>query len=500
MKQTTFLLCMFLSFAGMSQEPLFTIGSQRTMSAMGNPDAITFRIGTNNYVLFQKYKMSEGMLLHLEGFTDPTNGYLCSQDITTPHEPNEIAIFEGFAALSDKMFLFRSVFKKDEKKDILYAHLISEKGVIEAAGKEITSIVAEKAMNSGNFIIEASADGKSFVVLSEYPFVKETKEKFAVTVFDNALKQLWTKEIELQHDSRRGPVNEPVLSNSGIAYIIKKVEGPKNADFYTTYQISDKGAKVTEHVLEMEVPKKIVNYGYVVDEANSDLIVAGYYTEDGKVTIGGTGFKGTFTARVSGSNSELKAKCITAFEKTQSNLRVVKVMSIKAAAFLIGEVQYENNIATEQKDSKGFAIYNREFVANDIHVTVMDANGKTISTNILRKENKTIEDSGLGNSVAVAAVGEQVMLVYNDYQYRHDGQEHKVVGPGLANLRVPVIQFVGADGSMGVKFAMIDSNIGGKKGTVYLYPNVFVPITEKEFFFMSRGDAGTMHPIRMKLP
>lgn len=500
MKKALALICLAIYSQVYAQEPTFTIGSQRSAYSNDNPEAITFRIENNNYVLYSKFKMSEGMLLHLEGFSDPTDSYLCSQDIPIPHLPNEIAIYEGFVALNNKMMLFRSVYNKDEKKCVLFAHELDQKGmVINAEGKAITFISAEKAMNSGNFIIKASSDGKSFVVLSELPFVKETKEKFALSVFDNSLKQLWTKEIELLYDSRRGPTNDPILSNAGIVYVIKKVEGPKNADFYTSYQITDHGGKVKENILDMEAPKKIVNYSSIIDETSNDLTIAGYYTEDGKVSIGGTGFKGYFTTRISGSTSDFLARTTNPFDKTYSNLRVTNVLSIKGNTFLIGEEKYEENIATEQKDSKGFAVYNRTFTADDIHVSVFDASGKSIINSILRKENKSVEDGGFSNSLAASIVGEQLMLVYNDYQYRHDGQEHKVVGPGLASIKIPVIQFFGADGSTGKKFALIDANVGGKKGTVFLCPQIFIPISSKDFFFIGK-DVGNIYPLRMKLP
>jgi hypothetical protein len=501
MKKLLLFFGMLLTYAGMSQQPVFTIGSSRTMNAMGNPDYTTFRIGHNNYVLFQKFSMSEGMLMHLEGFSDPDDGFFCSQDINVPHAVNEVAIWEGFIALNDKMILFRSVFNKEAKKEVLYAHDVTEKGIVSQTGKEITFITAEKAMNSGNFSIKAAADGKSFVVLSEYPFVKETKEKLAITVFDNVLNQVWTKELELPYDSRRGPVNEVSVSNSGVAYIIKKVEGPKNADFYSVFQFSEKGAKVKENVLDMEAPKKIVNYGSVIDEKSAELIVAGYYTEDGKVTIGGTGFKGAFIAKVSGAG-EVLSRSSNSFEKTKSNLRVTKVIQLKGNIFLVGEEKYENNIATEQKDSRGFPVYNREFIANDIHITVFDASGKLVTNTVLAKENRSVEDGGFSNSAAVSIVGEQLMLVYNGYQYKYDGQEHKVVGPGLAGVKIPVIQFIGADGSTGKTFAMIDSNVGGKKGLAYLFPDIFTPVSDKEFFFLSRttNQYGTISPVRMRLP
>lgn len=500
MKKLILFLSLICSSELFSQEPVFTIGSQRTMSAYDNPESITFRIGTNNYVLFKKFKMSEGMLLHLEGFSDPTDSYLCSQEISVPHLPNEVAIYEGFIVLSDKMILFRSVYNKDEKKSILYAHELNEKGMVnDAAGKAIASISAEKAMNSGDFKIKASSDGKSFVVLSEFPFVKETKEKFSVNVYDNSLRQIWNKELELQYDSRRGPVNDVTLSNSGTVYVIKKVEGPKNADFYTNYQIADKGAKVKESILEMETPKKIVNYGYLIDENTNDLTITGYYTEDGKVSLGGTGFKGYFTSRISGSTGGFAARTTNPFEKSRSNLRVVDVLNIKGNTFLLGEEKYENNVATEQKDSKGFAVYNREFYADAIHVSVFDINGKSIINTIIKKNNKSVEDGGFANSFAPAVVGEQLMLVYNDYQYKHDGQEHKVVGPLLASVKIPIIQFFGADGSTGKKFPLIDGNVGGKKGSAFLYPEIFTPVSDKEIFFLGKDHTG-IYPLRLKLP
>lgn len=500
MKKVLAILCLAIYSQAYAQEPAFTIGYERTNSVQDNPEATTFTIEKNNYVLYSKFRMSEGMLLHLEGYSDPLNDFLCSQDIPIPHLPNEIAIYEGFIALSNKMILFRSVYNKDAKKSVLFAHELDQKGmVMDPAGKEIASIPSEKVMNSGNFIIKASPDGKSFVILSEFPFVKETKEKFAVTVFDNSMKQLWTKEMDLLHDSRRGPTNDPSLSNTGIVYVIKKVEGPKNADFYTSYQIADKGAKVKENVIDMEAPKKIVNYGSVIDETSSDLIIAGYYTEDGKVTLGGTGFKGYFTSRISGSTGDNAARTVNAFDKTYSNLRVTSLLNIKGNTFLVGEEKFEENIATEQKDSKGFAVYNRVFTSEDIHVSVFDISGKNIINSVLRKTNKSTEDGGFANGLSASIVGEQIMLVYNDFQYRHDGQDHKVVGPMLASIKIPIIQFIGADGSTGKKFALIDANVGGKKGTVVLCPQIFIPVSNKDLFFIGK-DGGSIYPLKLKLP
>lgn len=117
----------------------------------------------------------------------------------------------------------------------------------------------------------------------------------------------------------------------------------------------------------------------------------------------------------------------------------------------------------------------------------------------MRKTNKSTEDGGFANGLSASIVGEQIMLVYNDFQYRHDGQDHKVIGPMLASIKIPIIQFFGADGSTGKKFALIDANVGGKKGTVVLCPQIFIPVSGKDLFFIGK-DGGSIYPLRMKLP
>jgi hypothetical protein len=499
MKQIiTLALLLFAAFA-FAQQPTFTIGTERTQTTLTDPEATAFRIGKNNYVLYKRFSGVE-MSLRLEGFVDPEDEFFCSQDITVPHLPNEVALYEGFLPLNDKMVLFRGVFNKDQKKYTLYAHELTEKGIVkDAAGKVLTSIPAEKAMNSGNYNVKASADGKSFAVFSEYPFTKEMKEKFAVSVFDNSLNQSWTKELELAYDSKRGPVNDIIVTNSGMVYVIKKVEGPKNADFYTTYQFSNKGAQVKENLLDMEAPKKIISYGYVIDEPSNDLTIAGYYTEDGKVTVGGTGYKGYFTAKLTGSNGTFAYRSTNVFEKSLGNLKIRNVLTVKGNTFIIGERSFENNLATEQKDSRGFPIYRREYVGEDIYISAFDAAGKAIINSTIRKDNKSWEDGGYPATFAATVVGEQVMIVYNDFQYRHDGLEHKIVGPGLVGVIIPVIQFIAADGAMGKKFALIDTNIGGKQASAHLIPGIFNPIGAKEFFFLGR-DQGLVYPVRLRLP
>jgi hypothetical protein len=96
-------------------------------------------------------------------------------------------------------------------------------------------------------------------------------------------------------------------------------------------------------------------------------------------------------------------------------------------------------------------------------------------------------------------LGEQLMLVYNDHQYRHDGQEHKIVGPVLAAIIIPVIQFYDAEGNTGKKFPMMDTNVGGRDGSAALVPGISTGITQKEYFFMGI-DNMNLYPIRLRLP
>ena len=69
----------------------------------------------------------------------------------------------------------------------------------------------------------------------------------------------------------------------------------------------------------------------------------------------------------------------------------------------------------------------------------------------------------------------------------------------LASIKIPIIQFIGADGSTGKKFALIDANVGGKKGTVVLCPQIFIPVSNKDIFFIGK-DGGSIYSLKLKLP
>lgn len=485
----------------LAQNPSFAVGPERVMTTMSNPDVSAFKFKDNRYVLFQKYSSPDGMKFHLDGFTGATDQPFCSQDFEVPQAPNEIAIYEGFTVQSDKMLLFRSVYNKAEKRTALFAHEVSDKGIVNASGKEVASITAEKLMNAGNFTIKASADGKYFVILGEQPFAKETKEKIAVSVYDNMLNKTWHKDYEFVYDARKGPENSAVVTNSGLVYLLKKVVIPKTPETYSVFLFSGNGANVKEVPLKLDDPKKIVNYSTAVSESNGDLTIAGYYTEDGKVSvsIGGVNFKGRFYFRIAGANGDIAAKGISPYEKTMNSLRVLNVMLVNGKAFLFGEVQYEANLSTNRADSHGFPAYDREYHADAMHITVFDEGGKALSGNIINKDNKSVEDGGFGNSYSVGVTGSQVFIVYNDFQYRHDGQEHKVVGPALAGLKVPVIQLLGEDGTLGKSIPMIGYSVGGKNGIAALYPAIALQTGDKEMFFLGKGP-NAIYPIRLKLP
>jgi hypothetical protein len=495
------LLVTAISTSVLAQNPSFMVGPEREMTSMNNPEANAFTFKDNHYVLFRKYVSPDGMTFHLDGFTGATDQPLCAANFQVPQAPNEIAIYEGFTVQSDKMLLFRSVYNKAEKRTALFAHEVSDKGVVNSSGKEVASISSEKLMNAGNFTIEASADGKYFVILEEQPFLKESKEKIGVSVYDNALNKTWHKDYEFPYDCRKGPENSAVVTNSGLVYLLKKIVIPKTPEAYSVFVFSGNGANVKETSLKLEDPKKIVNYSTAVNQSNGDLTIAGYYTEDGKVSvsIGGVNFKGQFYFRLNGTNGDIAASGTNPFEKIMNSLRVLNVRLLDHSTYLFGESQYEANLSTNRADAHGFPAYDREYHADAMYITVFDESGKASSNTILPKDNKSVEDGGFGNGYATGVSGGKVFIVYNDFQYKHDGLEHKIVGPALANLKVPVIQPLSAAGKPEKEIPMIGYSVGGKEGIAALYPSIYQQVGDKEMFFLGRKGTA-VYPIRLKLP
>jgi hypothetical protein len=485
MKYFIFYFSLLFANSSFSQTYTFQVGERRSSTSIEDPEVEIFENYGKKYILNKAYSMKDGMQLHLMGFKE-NNDYLCSKKLYVPEEKMLISIYEGFLNLDNNMQLVKSTFSKEAKKTFVYAHAINEYGDQNDEHKEIMAISAEKAMNSGNFTCATSPDRKYAVILSELPFVKETKEKILITVIDPSLKVIFSKEFELPYDSKRGPVNVPVIANDGSVFIIKKADISKMPDLLTVFSISNDGGSIKENSVKLDDPKKFESYGFTLN-TKSELVVAGYYTEDGKVSFGGTKQKGLFYMHVNSKGEVLNYQTST-FEKSFTNHKIRQVLvKNDGKAAVISEYYVKTNNSSMGANNQ--LVYTTDIAQGDVYAHLINQKGEVTKSFEFSKSSKSVADGGLFGSVFGAIHDDKLSVIYNDFQYRHDGKKYVVVPPTIAWIRIPVIQAIDFNSNEVKENALMDGPVGGKQDLTNLLPLTGYKISEKEIFFLgSKGE------------
>jgi len=494
MKSVFLFFAAIISLNYYSQTFNFQVGERRSATSIEDPEIEYLENYGKKYILNQAYSFKDGMQLQLQGFKE-NNDYLCSKKLYVPEEKMLISIYEGILNLENNMQLVKSTFNKDAKKTFVYAHAINEYGDETDEHKEIMSIPAEKAMNSGNFTCASSPNRKYAVILTELPFVKETKEKIMITVFDNTLKIVFSKEFELPYDARRGPVNKPVIANDGSVYIVKKADISKMPDLLTVFSISNTGDAIKENIVKLDDPKKLESYAFSLNTKN-ELVIAGYYTEDGKVSFGGTKQKGVFCLAVNSKGDQLVYQT-SEFPKAyvSSKIRQVLVKDDGKVALICENYSKVNNSTMGPNNQ---LVYTTDITQGDAYVHTLNEKGSLVKSYEFSKSNKSIADGGLYGSVFGAFHNDKLVVVYNDFQYKHDGKKYIVVPPTIAWIKIPIIQTIDLAINDVRETTFIDGVVGGKEDMTHLFPLTGFKVSNNELFFLGGKDADVM-PIVLKI-
>lgn len=484
MKKILYAIALLLPIAAISQEFKFDVGFPKPGTGLTDMESQSFENHGKKYVLFNTYSMRDGMKLHLQGFNDK-NEVAVNKKIEVPTEKMLVSIYEGFLSLDNNMLLVKSVFTKDDKKTFVYAHSVSEDGTVSADKKELLSIPAEKAMNSGNFSCATSPNKKFAVILAEMPFVKETKEKIMVTVIDNSTKQVFSKEFELPYEAKKGPVNTPVVANDGSVYIVKRVMVSKMPDVLSVFSVSSNGESFKENSVKLDDPQKYESHGFGLNSKN-EIVVNGFYTEDGKVSFGGTKQKGAFVLVVNGKGDLINYKT-SAFEKPYTFLKIRQVVANNDGKLALITEDYRKQ-TNSTMGAGNQLVYTTEINCDNGYVFLFNEKGEFTKTLEFSKNNKSTDDNGMFGSLFGATSNGKLILIYNDYLYKHDGKKYTIVPPTISWIRIPVIQVINFNGTIDKTVPMINSNVGGKDDVVRLWPLTGGKVNDNKLFFVGNKE------------
>lgn len=450
----------------------------RNVQGVESPEYQTFRVNGNTYVLYSKFSMKSPILrdIQLDAY-DANMKPIGSNAIDKSQlDPGDANIYEGIFALQDKMVMFKSEFMKGEGSS-LYYYPFTVTGARQA-GVKLVNFPAEKAMNSGNFQVNVSDDGTKIAVLCELPFLKDSMEHAILYVFDNNFKELWHMDFRFPYSSEKAPHNDIFVNNNGVVFDLKRVPVKKSFDFYTVFTFTNATTR-KESKVDLGQDGHISTYKAAFTAAG-DLYLAGYAFQDKKSGINVETPTKAFVVKVSAADGTLPVDKVTEMP-SEANIKAAQlIVQADNTAFLIGENQYTTSTPVPNVPGQ----YDYEYQMEDITIMKFGADGTKLWSYIVDKDLRSRNDGGKYLSFAAFVMNRNLVITYRDYLYRHDGKEHKVVGPVLGSQFVNVFLTLNQDGGKVKESYINDPRMGGEKGEYFLITRTGVKINENTLFFI----------------
>jgi hypothetical protein len=448
----------------------------RNVQGVAMPEYQTFRVKDYTYVLYKQFSMQSPILhnLQLDAY-DANLKPIGSNTIDKTLDPGDANMYEGIYALTDKLVMFKSEFNKGEGMTLFYYPFTSTGA--RQAGTELVNFPAEKAMNSGNFKVAVSDDGSKIAVLCELPYVKDSVEHDILYVFDNSFKELWHMDFRFPYEGGKAPFNDIYVNNNGVVFNMKQVPVKKAFDFYSMFTFN--GTTMKESKIDLGQDGHIATYktGFFT---NGDLYLGGYSYTDKKVGINVDTPTHTFAVKVSAADGSLPVDKVSEIPMLGSIKATQVIVQSDNTTFLIGEHQY--TASTPRPNLPGQYDYENQY--SDITVMKFGADGSKLWSYSVDKDTKSFNDGGKYLSYAAFVMNGNLVITYRDHLYRHDGKEHKVVGPILLNQFVNVFLTLNQDGGKIKESYIIDPRMGGEKGEYFLISRTGVKVNENTLFFV----------------
>lgn len=433
--------------------------------------------GQSYYVLTHKHDaMSFGTYLRVEGFK-ASNERTFMQEISVDGGKD----YAGLVMLGGrKLQLLYGLYEKETKENVLYAQALNASAGNEGEPVRIAAMSAEKASRSGRFEIGVSPDGKRLAVVGEYDMPKDVAPKLLVAVYgDNLAKQAeytWDLALDLAKINYR----TPVVNNSGTVFIGGDIA--IKSKWHIVLEVCRPGDKITQdYRIEPEGEKRPLDMMLNVSR-NGDLIAAGYYTDDPDkfMTAGNVNCSGTWFMRLDGMNGKQKSKTQNAFAKKTKQLVMRSIVeSDKGNLCLAGEVAWDMSRSTGVQDPKhpGSPIYDYEYNAHEIVLSLCDANGKATGTEaVIQKANESKNDGGVNNSFLCVFYKDSYYVVFNDFEYNYMAKKPAVLVGYQPKL--PVLAAVSeATAQASAPIALRNNGgVGGKGVESLMNPSVYLEL------------------------
>ena len=218
--------------------------------------------------------------------------------------------------LDGEIYLFTSNYHQPTKQKLLFVEKI-DRTTLKPIGEAITtaSYGYRSKSEDGYYDYHVSRDSSKMLIYYNNPFQgSNTGEKFGVSVLDNQMNQLWSKQLQLPFKDRLYEVERYKVDNRGKVYLLgivyrgqvrAKKRGRPNYEYHLLAY--DQGDQYEEYLLNLQ-DKFITDMQFEISRTG-EIICAGFYSE-----LGTTSVKGTFYLAIDPNTKEVKKEYYQEFD------------------------------------------------------------------------------------------------------------------------------------------------------------------------------------------
>ncbi len=330
-------------------------------------------------------------------------------------------LFRSVLPLKDKMVAFYTGFKKATKESWFFCRNILPNGDVEKKDIKLEGISADKGVNSGSFEVVTSPDKSKLLLVTSFPFEKEQKAKIRVKAFETeSFKELWSKEVTLNYDSKKGSVVSLLIDNAGNAYLAGRYNAGKKFEWLLwTYNATT--AEWKENAIDMKEKTISDDQHKLMLDATGNVVFSGFLYDGNK-----DNFKAIFYVRVNGKTQAVEAVNQLGYgdtalkekdDVTFYNWRLRGILSQSNGNILvIGEDEFGSKKSLNTPGSAGSTMtFNYDYKSKDIKVLSIKPDGsKNWITTIDKNQNFATTDPNLKkNGFVYTMVNDRLFIVYN---------------------------------------------------------------------------------------
>ena len=341
---TLFTFCLF-SFTGFSQEFKIESGPQFEKSHPNEVHKIAFQTayGFSTYSYLEDVMMDNTKEIIITKYDQELKAYDTFK-FNLPKLGNRAADLLEVIELENSLIFLSKSMDKGKAAHQVYAQVYNnETGSIEST-KTLASIKIEKLSKSGFFQVSISPDNTKIGILANLPFVKKTKEKIKVWVYDTSLNKIWETEKTLDFDSKRAYDELFFVSNSTDTYIIKKQDYYKKSATAHLIKLNQNNSDVSLLSNDSFKPRAVK----LISTGIKDVLV-GFYWDGKKPAVQMNDAKGDDTEGV--FMFDLETNKITAKHiwnaqgntKDLKSLEIIETIVFGDDIYILGEKQLSDS-------------------------------------------------------------------------------------------------------------------------------------------------------------